>query len=370
MGILYYSRFRPDLTKGGGCRRVAQMLEVLESLDIRLKTTLPVEPSQDTPFPPTPSRVFSLPQRGWFRRFSAWSNRYAGYVNRLRAFAAGWAREMDWEEGEVPELALMDDPIYFLPLVHALRKRGVPIIACCHNLESLCPPQVNRSHQRSLLQSEVEALSACDLVVTISREEAVLLENLGVRVLFLPYYPPRAIEARLASIRENRLRSERLKGVLFLGNMGNLATRDSAVDFLTRSECSRAVEDLMFIVGGFGTEQLRNEPVSGKVDIEGTLTDARLDAILSEVRASVIYQKFGSGALTKVVEMLFAGVPVLGNSHALRTHYNLEGVVEYRSLAHLRQILHGGEFPARVDDIPLPRRPDSSELVEQIQGFL
>lgn len=369
MGIVYYSRFRPDLSKGGGCRRVAQLIECLGSLDIRLKSTMASQPELEAAFPPTPGRVFTLPTRRWFRRFSPWSLRYAGYVNRLRAFAAGWAREMDWEEDQVPSLALLDDPIYFYPLLDSLKHHGVPVVGICHNLESLCPPQVNRIHQTSLLGSELSALAKCDLVVTISREEAVFLENMGIRVLFLPYFPPRAIEQRLEKIRGNRERQGELEGVLFLGNMGNLATRDSAVEFLTRSACSRAAGDVPFIVGGFGTERLREEAVSNQVTIEGTMSDARLDSLLSEVKASVIYQKFGSGALTKVVELLCAGVPVFGNTHALRTHYNQEGVVEYRDIEALREALHG-DFLRSPAQIPVPPRPDPSELLGALERLI
>jgi hypothetical protein len=66
--------------------------------------------------------------------------------------------------------------------------------------------------------------------------------------------------------------------------------------------------------------------------------------------------------------MLIAGVPVLANTHAARSYYNMKGVLEFRELDELSEALkQADQFDG---DISLPQAPDCAALSLAIQRIL
>ena len=67
---------------------------------------------------------------------------------------------------------------------------------------------------------------------------------------------------------------------------------------------------------------------------------SKMDALV-KAKAVICYQVSGPGALTRIAEMLVANVPVMGNSHALRSYYNINGVIEFDSI---EEFINGIEY--------------------------
>jgi len=93
----------------------------------------------------------------------------------------------------------------------------------------------------------------------------------------------------------------------------------------------------------------------------------------------ICYQESGAGALTKIREMLLAGVPVLANAHACRSYdeYRGAGLVEFADLGDLDRatadVLAAGEVPAssagpRSDAIARAGQELLRRLKELIKG--
>lgn len=73
------------------------------------------------------------------------------------------------------------------------------------------------------------------------------------------------------------------------------------------------------VVAGNGTERLAAFAGGFGIDCLGRLPDADLDDLLARTSAAVIWQERGTGALTRVSELLLAGVPLALNDLAARS---------------------------------------------------
>ncbi len=239
----------------------------------------------------------------------------------------------------------------------------------CHNLETLITQQVVNKWVMDLFQEELAILRECRLVITISREEDVLLQNCGIRTLYVPYYPVEPIMGRLCAIRESRKSSYR-EGVLMAGTTKNFPTREGmelAAAYWHKNRMERAAGKL--IIGGYKSEMyFDSRPFGDSVDFRGTMTDEEMDDLLRRVKAVLCYQKSGAGALTRIGEMLIAGVPVLASTHAARSYYNMKGVIEFRELDELKEALK--KIDELDGELTVPPAPDISSLSREIQKIL
>ena len=64
-----------------------------------------------------------------------------------------------------------------------------------------------------------------------------------------------------------------------------------------------------------------------------------LEELFATALAVIIHQIPSAGALTKIPELLNAGVPVIVNENAARTYFNLPGVNVYQELGELPELL-------------------------------
>lgn len=365
--IIYFSRYRADLVDNGGARRVAQMLQLLDRYDLEFVSSLS-KPS------PVGNRVaggtgslldmaLQAVVRGRYRKYAA---EFAMWIFFSRRLARRWGRALARRDNV--RLVIVDDPIFFAPLVHALHKRRIPVIAHCHNMETLSRGQVKEPHQRQLLLGELELLDLCQAAITISREETFLLRNLGIKAFHLSYYPPAAIERRLLAVRQ--LRMNTLKGdFLLLGSAGNPPTRRGMEQIMAIWEnVSPHLPGDRLVVAGFGTEVLRTGGNGAGVVVAGAVTDEALDEILARVRATIVFQEDGAGALTRIAELLLAGIPVVANDHAARSYHHLPGLTEFADPAELPSLL--SSFSSAHQDVIPPPMPDAESLVRHIDSVL
>ena len=210
-------------------------------------------------------------------------------------------------------------------MLYLMKQTGNKVIGFPHNIESL----VNENSSQKL-QREIENLKLCDLVFAISKEETWLLRLMGVNAHYLPYYPPREVMTFLEEIRRKRDSrvANNIKHFLILGSATNLPTQKgmiSIIDYITKKDFNFKIS-----VAGYRTEILK-QPSNPNVDFLGTLSLSDFGEQLVKTDAILIFQPPTSGALTRIPEMLIAGVPVFVNFDASRNYHNVEDVVLYHS---------------------------------------
>lgn len=237
---------------------------------------------------------------------------------------------------------------------------GKKIIAVPHNLESLCRPEVDIQSGKSQLEwlpEDIKRLKMCDVVFCISKEETWLLQIHGVNAHYLPYYPPREAEDYLLEIRKRRdaRKQNEVHKFLVLGSASNPPTRrgmEEVLDYLGYYK----VLPFEIHVAGYKTECLEkvNHP---RIVYHGTLSNDALENLLVETDALVINQVATSGALTRIVEHLIAGIPVIASFGAARDYFRASNVQVFNSLDVLKKMLE--DYQPIVAE--MPRRSKESE---------
>ena len=256
-------------------------------------------------------------------------------------------------EGTKPENYIY--PIYFKRLKYK-------VIGLPHNLESLVPSQFSKITNKkspSWLWEEMAMLKVCDVVFTISREENLLLKQFGIDAQYLPYFPAGDVYHRLLDIRTHRTRKKEIKAIkklLMLGSIINIPTRLGMIDRIDWFVNSKP-DNYKLGIAGYSTEELKSIIIdSENIVLYGSLSNDQLYDMLSEVDAVLIHQVASSGALTKIPEMLIAGIPILINCESARSYYNIDGLNIYENDAELNEYLLN-EKVFRVP--PLPQIPYS-----------
>ncbi|MBN1224486.1 MAG: hypothetical protein JXB23_14655 [Candidatus Aminicenantes bacterium] len=366
---MYFSRFMPSLERGGGSRR---MMQIRSALDF-LKPELVSSGNNDRLNHDALQRIKVNAEKKmvYHSRVDAgkklWTDGHSDYVFRLREVSREWIGACP----EIPALkiAIIDDPIYFVALFKHLKRNKIPIVAVCHNLEGLADDRMDKGPSLKLFSQEKSILSQCDLVITISNEESIILTNLGISCMHIPYYPVDDIYQRALAIRHRRERTEK-RNVLLLGNARNSPTRrgmEEAVSYWSRNSLENVGGKLL--IAGFHTDEfITCEKQNHGVDLLGPLSDEALDDTLAEVKACMCYQFTGAGALTRICEMLVAGVPVLANSHAARSYYGMKGLQEFRDLGELKTLLE--RMDSDSDSIPIPPRVNYAGLFNAVMSMI
>lgn len=356
--VVYFSRAELNENLGGDCRRLVQVFGVLQKQFPAIELVT-VKDTSARPFPWKSGgrAVKDLLFDGSLR---LWSGQYRKHVMSLMLRSWIWAEAA--RRTEKIELAFVEDPVYFPALVDTLKGMGTKVVAVCQNIESLSAGQTAPGRQRALFGREIDVLSACDLAVTISREEDFLLNNLGLNSVFFPYYPVGTIEKKMLEIRKKR-EGQAKNGLLLIGSFGNIPTKDGMLKVISYwKERGFAATGEKLIVAGFGTDELRKEKLEG-IEALGTIDNDALDGLLVRIKANVCYQEQASGALTKIPEMLIAGVPVIANTRAARSYYNTEGLFEIACLDDMGAAVEkaGSLVP------PIPKRPGGEALALSIK---
>lgn len=365
---IYFTRFIPDANKDGGSRRAAQLCNAFSFLSPRISSALSLNLPAKSYTPPKSfkSKFFNSLKEKKIDKQNLWHETFRPSIDFFNLVSQEWITSV--LEKESIHTALIDDPIYFEPLVLELRKKKIPTIAFAQNIESLVPGQMTPEKQKDLFMHELAVLNRCNLVVTISREDTVILNNFGINTFFFPYYPDEENLQRLKKIRLQRKITTK-QGVLIIGSAGNRPTAMgmvTAIENWEKYDLNRSIGKL--IVAGYHTESLKERIAQYNVELLGTVLPQKLDQLLEDVKACLCYQESGSGALTRITDMLIAGVPVIANTHAARSYYNLPGIFEFFSFANIKNALQDERLWER--EIPIMLPPDQYALESAIMNLL
>ncbi|WP_088889473.1 glycosyltransferase family 1 protein [Leptolyngbya ohadii] len=265
------------------------------------------------------------------------------------------------------KLFLLEEPNNFIAY-YAAQEAGFKILVLPHNLETLMAGS-DFFTGRGLphcLEMEIHHLAMADAVFCISREEQWLLRSRQVEADLLPYYPPEQEISDLLKIRDARQKlSAEKRPFLMLGSAINAHT---LAGMIVQIEWLKQIyESLPFEVDivGYGTEQLQPY-IEGHpaFRLHGTVEPQQLEAMTINARAMLIHQSSGVGALTRIPEMLVAGVPVIANSHAARSAFHYPGVSIYNNPDELATLIQEPlEEPALI---PSPI-VDEKRLIHAVQ---
>ena len=249
---------------------------------------------------------------------------------------------------------------------------GKPIIALPHNLESLVPTQndvLTAKISPDWFPQEIKRLAMCDAVFTIAREECWLLKLFGLNAFYLPYYPPREAESLFLDIREkrkNRTKENSTKQFLLIGSASNPPTFQGMKQIIELFNGMRVGSVLN--VGGYNSEILKPFIQNhDNIQLYGTLNNEMLIKFLIEADAVIIHQQATTGALTRIPEMLIAGIPVIINADAARSFYNVNGVVLYESISQLPEVIYS--FRLFVPEIYPKPEIYANQFINEINNF-
>lgn len=209
-----------------------------------------------------------------------------------------------------------------------------------HNLESLVPNQGNSLNLNEWLYIEIAYLKKCNRIFTISKEENWLIETLGGESEILPYYPPIEVEKLLLTCRDKRIETKNKEYIFFIiGTAGNPPTYAGLQELIKYIQSQEWPSKITFKVAGFGTDIFKSQIWSNQIEILGAISNDQLNVHLQECSAVIINQKTSSGALTKIIELLIAGVPIICNHGSARSYYEYDGIYIYNNIKNLKKLI-------------------------------
>lgn len=358
MQVLRHSHFSSDAWGDGGSKRTAQITEILADAGINQEF-----------YDPDLTRIFGkkfaaiegirlLRQHGIKSKLTKTALTQLGfnYYKREKTFAeyAKIHRLLLWESSRQQNYLMS----------YAARDNGFKVIALPHNLESLVRGQNSEFSGKPApwwFDEELQSLQQCQAVFTISREEQYLLKLFGLDAGFLPYYPPAAVREYLLKIRENRREHSGRNLFFLMGTAGNKPTFDGMLDRIRFFHSEVRMPGAELHVAGYLTESLAGHlPSDSRIMLHGSLSNEKMARMLTECRFCWIHQEISTGSLTKIPELMMAGVPVLINSEAARNFHNIAGVRVYDDTA--------GCLHAMKEDFLIPSVP--SKPLEAERRFL
>ncbi|MGK7894471.1 MAG: hypothetical protein AB4372_12800 [Xenococcus sp. (in: cyanobacteria)] len=238
------------------------------------------------------------------------------------------------------------------------KKYQVPLIALPHNIESFFMIHFKNRNSHKLfdyLKQELKGLKTADFVFAVSVEEQIFLRNYGIEAEYLPYYPGQRLIDIYSDIRQARKISQK-QSFLILGSAKNHANVEGFLqltDWINNFVNDRYLE--VKLVGN-QTESLKDSLNYPWLQICGTATETELKQYLTETRAVLIHQTKGLGVLTRIPEMLVAGIPIIANRIAARSATHLPGVYIYDSPEELHHLL-----TQEFEEVPMPQPPKNAE---------
>ncbi len=246
---------------------------------------------------------------------------------------------------------------------YAAREANLKIVVLPQNIESLvvnCKDYFTGQGLPHSLESEIEHLKKADAIFCISREEQWLLKLRGVKADFLPYYPPTNVVRSLIEVRNYRANNQHQNEnrFLILGSAHNKPTILGMIEQLKWLYSIDRQDDFAIDIAGYDTEQIQSQfPYRSNFKFHGTVTSEKLQDLMLNTKAILLHQDTGVGALTRIPEMLIAGIPVIASSHACRSAWEYDGVYCYENELELAELM--------TKDFTVPEIPPSPVNAEK-----
>jgi len=359
--IVRHSIFPDNPWGDGGAKRTAQISGILKTHGVK-----------ETLFPPYPEIGRSGKKKaliGGIKTIASFPDRPPVTRRLLSRFGLEFGYCENLFKGRKGQVFLWESTHLTHSNLFALgKKAGLKILAVPHNLESLVPEQKSFFSNKispCWFNEELGILKQCDSVFTISREEQWLLRLNGIHAEYLPYYPPKEVENTFLKIGEKRcakMRPQKSKELLLMGSFGNPPSRLGMLELIHAYHdiSNQSTPPFKLHIVGYGTEQLpKYIRLSKGIILHGGVELMVMEKLLLNVDAVIAHQPATSGCLTKIPEMLLAGVPVLLNTNSARSWYGAPGVFVYETFSELFDLLQG-------NNVPDPARPKRNLQHEEL----
>lgn len=352
--VLRHSHFKADPWGDGGSKRTAQISEIL--LAHGLESAF-YDPDVTQIFQKKFSALEGLKLLSLHKIKSSLSKTALtqlgfNYYKRQKtmAFYAQNHKLLLWESNRQQNFLMS----------YAARDSGLKVVALPHNLESLVAGQKSDFTGRPAplwFEEELQSLQQCHTIFTISREEQYLLKLFGLEAEYLPYFPPKEIEEFLLKIRENRLHKAQKGQILLLGTAGNKPTFDGMLNRIKFFYKHLRNQGIKLHVAGYLTENLMPHlPGADQIYLHGTVSNEELARLMHQCSMCWIHQNISTGSLTKIPELMMAGVPILVNADAARNFHNIPGIRVYEHDEECAEYLKSD-----IPSPPIPEKPISHE---------
>ena len=235
--------------------------------------------------------------------------------------------------------------LWFIPV--ALKNLGIPFIGLPHNLESFVIgeySQISGLSSPNWVHEEMELLKKSELNYCISNNDSLFAALYQAKAQYLPYYPVESKRKELLEIRNKRKTSE--KYYFMVGSASNPPTLEGMQKIINKFS---NLPDKKLVIAGFNTNKIESTK-SPNILLLGEISNDELDKHLASCTACIIDQSPSTGALTKITELRFAGVPMICNNWAARDFFNLSGIYVYYCDEELDTIL-------KIENLQTPEIP-------------
>lgn len=370
--ITRFTLFKSDPFGHGGEKRTAQITELLLEVDIKWR---------NIPTGMEPRRFSIYYIKKCFRLITLFTKVYGitrKWIHplifyRTLKLVSQFTGVLDLEDDKSSKVILWEaTKMEFSYVIPLFKEKGFKIVAVPHNIESFVPGLksglTNRTSPNWLME-EVAILKKCDKVFVISKEESLLLRQFGVNAQYFPYFPPVETFEYLIKIRKNRTENKKVnnerKKILMLGSAINAPTKEGMIDRINFFNENIYVKSYDLIIAGYGTKELELPGnYQHNIRLLGELTNHQLADVLTATDILLIHQPATAGALTRIIEMLIAGIPILSNFESGRNYYGTDGLYIYYNDTQLINYLETGNFP--VPEIPDKPRFEIESFQETI----
>ena len=300
----------------GACHRSLQLVHLLESDGWLLE---PLDP----PLPPA-NRLQTLRlgaaaalRHGPLQPFGADSLRSQGHCVHL---VAELHRRFPMLMGVIQEGTGYGS----LSAVAEWHRRRVRTVLVPANIEALAPNTGSWTHHSpdvaQRFAHERRWWAMADAIFTISIEEAWWLQMHGISAEHLPYFPSSEREQELRCIAGERQPDAEV-GWFWLADFRNPANRAGVpltVQWL--DQCLQLPNHLL--IAGRGSDWMQQNyslQLPPYAHLLGEVSEGQLQQIYRHCTAQLIVHPATSGMLTRVVDAALAGIPIVGNSMALKS---------------------------------------------------
>ncbi|WP_443939723.1 hypothetical protein [Pedobacter sp. MW01-1-1] len=319
--VYHYTRYVNDPFGHGGCKRSNQIIELIKKSDAELHTLcLDISIKNKG----TLSILLNLIVGIWY--FFILRIPFLPSIKGLAKIGL-YTRLVNDSLAKInTQATIVIEDFEKLGAILALqaKRKGIKVIGIVHNLDSLVPEFMSSfSSKKSpeFFEEELFFIRHCSIIYTISREENWLLNLNNIQANYLPYCPSETVFNQLSAISKRRMQYNG-RGFI-LGTVLNPPTFNGMVDLITELEKSKVYAD----VAGFGTEKLLERfPSLDYIKIHGAISFDQMSDFLENNSFFLVNQPYTAGVLTRIVECLIAGIPVLGNESSLRSYYYMNGV--------------------------------------------
>lgn len=347
--ILKYSHFKADIHGHGGNHRTSQIHELLNSAKIKI---------QDCPDTSILKSKWNRYSNGLKFLTKTKFKIYPDY--RLVGLCGHYYQNLKeaMEKYNHNKLLLWEHTQNYLA-PYIAQEQQFKIVAVPHNLESLVPNSLDVFTKESLpnsLRNEIKFIAQSDAIFCISREEQWLLKLFGVDADFLPYYPPQSLLSNLLEIRKLRNSHTSKHRLLILGTCFNPPTKIGIIEQIQWLSRIKSRLNFEVDIAGYGTETLAEHCQQYNFNLIGSVEPEKLNYLLSNAKAILVHQQAGAGVLTRIPEMLIAGIPVIANANACRSAFGYSGVYCYDSKEELESLIEQD-----LDIPPVIPRPEAAE---------